>query len=63
MDRAAEDDAERARNRSRLYAPPRGRRPERGRPAPGVGMSRAQAMALTAQLAAQDARLSGGRAG
>lgn len=62
MDQAAEDDAERRRNRARLYAPPggRSRAPDgrRVRP-PGMGMNRSQAQALAAQLAAEDARLTG----
>ncbi|GGT74533.1 hypothetical protein GCM10010207_84920 [Streptomyces atratus] len=61
MDETAEDDAERQRNRARLYAPPPGeRRRSAERPA-GAGMTRAQASALTAQLEAEDARLNGRR--
>ncbi|MFF4292081.1 hypothetical protein ACFY0N_00320 [Streptomyces vinaceus] len=65
MDQAAEDDAERAKNRARLYAPPKSQRRPGGRrpPVPGVSMTAAQAQALTAKLAAEDARLTGGRAG
>ncbi|WP_369387930.1 hypothetical protein AB5J72_10200 [Streptomyces sp. CG1] len=64
MDAAAEDDAERARNRTRLYAPPRGAaREARRRPIPGVSMSRDQALCPAAQLAADDAKLTGGRSG
>ncbi|NGO66811.1 hypothetical protein [Streptomyces boncukensis] len=62
MDAAAEDDAERQRNRAKLYAPPaseRGRGRRRRRP-PGMGMDRAQAQSLAAQLAAEDARLGAG---
>lgn len=67
MDQAAEDDAERARNRAKLYAPPkdaRGRRPDgrRVRP-PGMSMDRGKAQALAAQLAAEDAKLTGRRTG
>jgi len=62
MDQAAEDDAERQRNRARLYAPPGGRSRTPGgrrvRP-PGMGFDRTQAQALAAQLAAEDARLTG----
>lgn len=61
MDQAAEDDAERARNRARLYAPPKGRRPEPGQRRRGTGMTLAQAQALTAQLASEDARTAGMR--
>jgi hypothetical protein len=77
---AAEDDAERARIRAKLYAPPGGAvrrgarrpgaappaggpgasRPERAAPV-GEGMSRSAAQSLMAQLAAEDARLAGGR--
>ncbi|WP_327385077.1 hypothetical protein [Streptomyces sp. NBC_01207] len=57
MDQAAEDDAERARNRARLYAPPKGR--GRRGPVPGVTMNRAKAAQMVAQLAAEDARLGG----
>ncbi|MEU5834465.1 hypothetical protein ABZ820_12445 [Streptomyces diacarni] len=66
MDQAAEDDAERARNRAKLYAPPgRIRRGRGGRLTgpPGSGMGRAQAQALAAQVAAEDARLAKGRTG
>ncbi|GAA2948112.1 hypothetical protein ACFPN0_15325 [Kitasatospora cinereorecta] len=59
MDQVAEDDGERARNRAKLYAPPKGYRPPGGRrqrPA-GTGMNMAQAMALTAQLSTQDAQI------
>jgi hypothetical protein len=79
---AAEDDAERARIRAKIYAPPGGavvrrgaRRPGAAPPAAGTpggsrpgpaapmgeGMSRGAAQALVAQLAAEDARLAGGR--
>ena len=61
IDQAAEDDAERARNRARLYAPPKGTPRIRGQARPGMAMNRSQAQALMAQMAAQDAQL-GGRA-
>ncbi|MGW1352842.1 hypothetical protein ACWCQE_26770 [Streptomyces sp. NPDC002409] len=62
MDQAAEDDAERQRNRARLYAPPPGtRREARRRPTQGVSL--AQAQSLMAQVAAEDARFNGGRTG
>ncbi|MFI9026297.1 hypothetical protein [Streptomyces sp. NPDC053560] len=61
MDAAAEDDAERRRNKAKLYAPPKGERSRdrRGRP-PGMRMDRASAQALAAQFAAEDARLGAG---
>lgn len=64
MDQAAEDDAERARNRAKLYAPPDGGRRggRRVRP-PGMRMDRAQAQSLAAQLAAEDAQLTGRHTG
>lgn len=58
MDMAAEDDGERQRNRSRLYAPPAGvakRDASRARAA-GAGMTGGQARAMVAQLAAEDAK-------
>lgn len=60
MEQAAADDAERARNRAKLYAPPAGAAPRRaaGRADTGGGMGRAQAQALMARLAAEDARYS-----
>lgn len=61
MDASAEDDAERARNRARLYAPPKGMRRARGQERPvGVSMNRGQALGLMAQLAAQDAQFGAG---
>ncbi|MFE6549646.1 hypothetical protein ACFVHS_14805 [Streptomyces sp. NPDC057746] len=61
---AADDDAERNRIRTKLYAPPKTRRrPNPGGPRPrqaGTGMKRGDAMALMAQLAAQDAQLGAG---
>ncbi|MEU0059074.1 hypothetical protein [Streptomyces sp. NPDC006334] len=62
MDMAAEDDAERQRNRARLYAPPKGanRRPAGGgRPRGAARVDASQARALMAQTAAEDARLQG----
>lgn len=59
MDQAAEDDAERARNRARLYAPPKNKRQGRRGPVPGVSMTAARAAAMAAQVAAEDARLGG----
>ncbi|MFD8509721.1 hypothetical protein ACFV27_01045 [Streptomyces antimycoticus] len=68
MDAAAEDDAERARNRAKLYAPPaenrRRRRPSGEPPRPVAGgMSLDQVQALMSQMAAQDAQFTGGRSG
>lgn len=62
MEQGAEDEAERQRIRARLYAPPKGYQSQerRVRP-PGMGMNRAQAQNLAAQLAAEDTRLTGGR--
>ncbi|MFE0545215.1 hypothetical protein [Streptomyces sp. NPDC058891] len=60
---AADDDAERNRIRTKLYAPPKTRRQPTGGPRPqrpGTGMKRSDAMALMAQLAAQDAQLGAG---
>lgn len=64
LEQGAEDEAERQRIRSKLYAPPAGyrTRQRRARP-PGMGMSWAQAQAMAAQLAAEDARLTGERTG
>ncbi len=63
MAQAADDDAERARNRARLYAPPRGVAPHT--PAAKMGaMGRSQADGLIARMAAEDSRLQAGvRAG
>lgn len=66
IDAAAKDDQERARTRAKLYAPPRGQRPTAraaGAPAGGQGMSVAQAQALMAGVAAEDAQINGGRNG
>lgn len=58
MDQAAQDDTERARNRAKLYAPPKGvKLDRRQRQRAGMSMNRGQAQALMSQLAAQDARL------
>ncbi len=63
MDSAAKDDAERQRNRARLYAPPDGarRRPPSGggRPRGAASVDAGQARALMAQAAAEEARLQG----
>lgn len=59
MDQAAEDDKERARNRAKLYAPPKGVKPGGQSRRPGATMNQDQAQALMAQLAAQDAQLGG----
>lgn len=65
IDQAAEDDTERRRNRARLWAPPKGYRPPPGKRVrvPGMGMTAAQARAMTAAAAAEDARLTAGRRG
>lgn len=68
MDMAAEDDAERQRNRARLYAPPREarRRPVAGtgraRPAAG-GMDLNAARAMMTAVAAEDAKVTARRSG
>jgi hypothetical protein len=61
MDGAAKDDAERQRNRASLYAPPKGTTGPAGRRVrpPGQGLDLNSAQALAAQLAAEDARLTG----
>ncbi|MFC7791429.1 hypothetical protein [Streptomyces cinereoruber] len=59
MDVTAKDDAERAANRARLYAPPKGREVEGGRRRPPA-MKASEAQALMARLAAEDARLRSG---
>ncbi|MGA5202818.1 hypothetical protein [Streptomyces variegatus] len=70
MDAAAEDEQERTRNRAKLYAPPERvrrrapRSPDAPRPKPAAGgMTVEGAQALMAQLAAQDAQLTGRRSG
>lgn len=60
MDQSAEDDKERERNRARLYAPPKGAPRARVRAQRPSVMSRAEARALTAQAAAEDARFGRG---
>lgn len=60
MDQAAEDDGERARNRAKLYQPPKGYRAPGGRrPRMPGAMTAAQAQALTQRMAAQDAQVTG----
>ncbi len=59
MEQSAEDDAERRRIRAQLYAPPKGSQAGRRRMRP-PGMAMGQAQSLAAQLAAEDARLTGG---
>lgn len=64
MDAAAKDDKERAKNHAKLYAPPKEiakKTRDKRAPLPGAGMSRGQAQALAAQLAAEDAQLTRGR--
>ncbi|MEU7093035.1 hypothetical protein [Kitasatospora aureofaciens] len=63
IDQAAEDEAERKRNRAKLWTPPRGYRPEPGRRVrlPGAGMTAARAATLMQQLAAEDAQVAGMR--
>ncbi|WP_434593242.1 hypothetical protein [Streptomyces sp. A5-4] len=58
MDAAAEDDNERARNRAKLWAPPKGyaQQGRRIRP-PAMRMDQGQALAMADRLAAEDARL------
>ncbi|KUN32555.1 hypothetical protein AQJ11_03240 [Streptomyces corchorusii] len=61
IEAGAKDDSERARRRAELYAPPKGYRPRAGaagRPRP-AGMSVADAQALMAAMASEDARLMG----
>ncbi|WP_406321871.1 hypothetical protein [Streptomyces sp. NBC_00519] len=64
MDKAAEDDAERQRNRAQLYAPPKGARrrsAEGARPRSAARIDASQARALMAQVAAEEARAQGRR--
>jgi hypothetical protein len=68
MDMAAEDDAERQRNRARLYAPPGGPRRRTpggtGRPrAAAGGMDLNAARAMMAQVASEDAKVAARRSG
>ncbi|MFJ7489673.1 hypothetical protein ACIQZB_00180 [Streptomyces sp. NPDC097727] len=61
---AAEDDAERQRNRAKLYAPPKEarRRPSGGGIRRGAtGLRAGDARALMSQIAAEDARFQGRR--
>ncbi|NEA39283.1 hypothetical protein [Streptomyces sp. SID11385] len=61
---AAEDDAERARIRTALYAPPRGERgPRRRRAAAAPAGAGASTSVLLAQLAAEDEQVAGMRQG
>lgn len=60
MMQAAEDDAERSRIRTQLYAPPSGRRPAARGPVAGAPSS---ASAVLAQVAAEDAELAAMRQG
>lgn len=55
----AEDDAERARIRAQLYAPPPGRQPAAPGPGPGPGpaLGVPSASAVLAQVAAEDAEI------
>ena len=59
LEQGAEDEGERQRIRAKLYAPPRGSRPQRGTRPPGAGMGMSDAQSLAAQLAAEDARFGG----
>lgn len=63
IEAAAENDAERQRLRAKLYAPPAGyQRTDRRRAAAAASrMDKGRARDLMAQLAAEDARLMGGR--
>ncbi|MFF5045699.1 hypothetical protein [[Kitasatospora] papulosa] len=63
IEQGAEDDAERKRIRTRLYAPPKGSRPQRRVRPPGMGFDAAGAQALAQQLEAEDERLTGRRSG
>lgn len=56
MDQSASDDTERANNRAKLYAPPRGVRGVKRRMPAALAMTRQQALAMTAQVAAEDAK-------
>lgn len=59
----AEDEAERQRIRTKLYAPPGGYRAQKRTRPPGSVVGMDQAHALAAQFAAEDARLTGGNTG
>ncbi|MGC0418414.1 hypothetical protein [Embleya sp. AB8] len=60
IDDGAENDAERQRNRAKLYTPPRTAEGRRTR-SPGLRLDREQAQALMAQIAAEDSKLAGRR--
>lgn len=64
LEQGAEDEVERQRILAKLYEPPQGYRAARraARP-PGTRMSRSDAQALIAQIAAEDARRTGGLTG
>lgn len=61
MDASAEDDAERERNRARLYAPPPEVLRQRRQGSTRTGVPRSQVMDMMSQMAAQDAALLAGR--
>ncbi|MDP4501077.1 hypothetical protein [Nonomuraea turcica] len=62
MDLAAGDDAERERNRARLYAPPPAGGAVRGRGGPAArGMAMTDVQTLMAQMAAEDSQHARGR--
>lgn len=63
LEQGAEDEGERRRIRAKLYAPPKGSQPQRVARPPGMGLGMGDAQALAAQLAAEDARLTGGNTG
>ncbi|WP_199570519.1 hypothetical protein [Streptomyces murinus] len=63
LEQGAEDEAERQRIRTKLYAPPKGYRPQKRARPPGSGMDMSQAQSLAAQLAAEDARMTGRHTG
>ncbi|WP_326768679.1 hypothetical protein OG978_32815 [Streptomyces sp. NBC_01591] len=59
LEQGAADEAERQRIRAELYRPPKGEQGSQARQAQGMSLGAAQA--LMAQLAAEDARLTGGK--
>ncbi len=63
MDQGAEDDAQRKRNRAKLWQPPHGFRPPPGQRVrvPGSGMTANRAQQLMQEMAAEDARVAGMR--
>ncbi|BBA98370.1 hypothetical protein RVR_4524 [Actinacidiphila reveromycinica] len=64
LEQGAEDEADWRRIKAKLYAPPKGQRgPQRRARPPGMGMDMGQAQSLAAQLAAEDARMTGSRTG